>query len=245
LIFVFNVLVPVILGFFLVFDRIGLASGLRSGGIIGGAFGLAVGGVAGVLGAAALAIGGAVSGVVQVGRGIAAVPQSILAPRQGKWWNESIGKWVLTNMEDERKKLRDIPDDDSDILNKIQNDIDASAALGEKKEVQDMYYYDCLEVPASADPSLIKRRYYILARQLHPDKVGSEDKVAADKFKEVAEAYQVLSDPVLRKKYDEVGREGLSPDKTSTVESAMKGIDPALLFAFLFGSDKFQCYIGR
>lgn len=224
---------------------IGLATGLRGGGIIGGALGVAVGAVAGAVGAAALAVGGAVSGVVQIGRGIAAVPQSIIAPREGKWWNEKLGKWVLTDMEEERKKLLNIPEDDSDILNKVQSELDASAELGNSKEVADMYYYDCLEVPSNAEPSLIKRRYYVLARQYHPDKVGADDKEAAEKFKEIAEAYQVLSDPELRKKYDTDGRAGLSPDKTSTVGSGMQGIDPALLFAFLFGSDKFHDYVGR
>lgn len=223
---------------------IGLASGLRGGGIIGAALGVTVGAVAGIIGGAALAVGGAVSGVVQIGRGFAAVPQSIIAPRQGKWWNENIGAWVLTDMEEERKQLLDTPEDDGDILNKVQADIDATASTDSSKEVKDMYYYDCLEVPASADPSLIKRRYYVLARKYHPDKVGKEDHEAADKFKEVAEAYQVLSDPALRKKYDAEGREGLSADKTSTVDT-MNGLDPALLFAFLFGSDKFRDYVGR
>jgi DnaJ-class molecular chaperone len=69
---------------------------------------------------------------------------------------------------------------------------------------------------------------------MHSDKVGKDDKEAAEKFKEIAEAYQVLSDPELRKKYDAEGKDGLSPDRTD-VNSGPGKVDPALLFAFLFG----------
>ena len=57
----------------------------------------------------------------------------------------------------------------------------------------------------------------------------------------MAEAYQVLSDPELRARYDKVGKDGLSADKTETVAK----VDPVVLFAFLFGSDKFNNYVGR
>jgi len=90
----------------------------------------------------------------------------------------------------------------------------------------------------------IQRKYYLLARKYHPDK-NPGDAEAADKFKNIAEAYQVLSDPELRKKYDEEGKEGLSADKTSVAEGGAPKIDPAVLFAFLFGSDLFSDYIGR
>jgi curved DNA-binding protein CbpA len=54
----------------------------------------------------------------------------------------------------------------------------------------------------------------------------------------------VLSDPDLRKKYDKDGKEGLSADKTSGADGVAK-VDAAILFAFLFGSDKFTDYTGR
>ena len=103
--------------------------------------------------------------------------------------------------------------------------------------------YDILEVDPKAEPGTIKRQYYKLARQYHPDKVGADNKEASDKFKDVAEAYQVLSDPDLRKKYDSDGKEGLSGDKTDINQDSKP--DPAILLAFLFGSDKFNDYIGR
>lgn len=99
------------------------------------------------------------------------------------------------------------------------------------------------KVDPKADHSAIKRKYYLLARQYHPDKNSSKE--AADKFKEIAEAYQVLSDPQLREKYDQDGKDALSGDKTSLNDNAANRPDPAILLAFLFGSDKFQNYIGR
>ena len=91
----------------------------------------------------------------------------------------------------------------------------------------------------------MKRQYYLLARKYHPDRVGKDDKEAADKFKDIAEAYQVLSDPELRSKYDSEGKDGLSADRTGVATDGVNAPDPALLFAFLFGSDKFGNYIGR
>jgi curved DNA-binding protein CbpA len=105
-------------------------------------------------------------------------------------------------------------------------------------------YYDALGVDPKATPSAIKKKYYVLARQYHPDRVGADDKEAAEKFKAVAEAYQVLSDPQLRKVYDRDGKDGLSADKT-TVALGKTGIDPSILYAFLFGSEKFGPYVGR
>jgi len=99
-----------------------------------------------------------------------------------------------------------------------------------------------LQADPKAEPSAIKRNYYILARKYHPDKNNSVE--AAEKFKDIAEAYQVLSDPQLREKYDLDGKDAVSGDKNSPNEDAIRP-DSATLLAFLFGSDKFQNYIGR
>jgi curved DNA-binding protein CbpA len=221
----------------------GGAMGLRGGGILGGVVGVAGGAVVGVVGAAAMVVGGAGMGIVQIVRGVGAQPEAMMAPKRGKWWDTNEGKWVYTDLKKEEESMVDVPEDDSDLLKDIAEEIDmrASTAGG---EVLDMYYYDVLEVDARAEPSAIKRKYYVLARKYHPDKVGADDKEAANKFKEVAEAYQVLSDPELRKQYDKEGRKGLSADKTEVAQDVPK-IDAAILFAFLFGSDKFHDYVGR
>jgi molecular chaperone DnaJ len=69
-------------------------------------------------------------------------------------------------------------------------------------------YYDILEVSREADEAEIKKAFRRLARELHPD-VNSHDPEAENKFKEAAEAYEVLSDSTRRATYDRYGHEGL------------------------------------
>ncbi|MBN1326583.1 MAG: molecular chaperone DnaJ [Candidatus Cloacimonetes bacterium] len=69
-------------------------------------------------------------------------------------------------------------------------------------------YYEVLGVDKKATESEIKKAYRKLAIKFHPDK-NKDDKSAEDKFKEASEAYEVLSDPDKRAKYDQFGHAGL------------------------------------
>lgn len=69
-------------------------------------------------------------------------------------------------------------------------------------------YYDILSVSKSADPAEVKKAHRKLARQFHPD-VNKDDPRAAERFQEVQEAYDVLSDPEKRKRYDQLGHLGM------------------------------------
>ena len=69
-------------------------------------------------------------------------------------------------------------------------------------------YYEVLGVGRDADEAAIKKAFRRLARELHPD-VNSHDPEAEEKFKEAAEAYEVLSDSDRRATYDRYGHEGL------------------------------------
>ncbi|MEN3040862.1 MAG: J domain-containing protein [Bacteroidia bacterium] len=65
-------------------------------------------------------------------------------------------------------------------------------------------YYAILGVPRNASQEEIKRAYRRLARQYHPD-ANPGNKAAEEKFKEIQEAYEVLSNPEMRAKYDRLG----------------------------------------
>jgi len=69
-------------------------------------------------------------------------------------------------------------------------------------------YYEVLEVSKTANPEEIKKAYRKKAIQYHPDK-NPGDKQAEEKFKEAAEAYEVLSNPEKKQRYDQFGHAGM------------------------------------
>jgi molecular chaperone DnaJ len=102
-------------------------------------------------------------------------------------------------------------------------------------------YYDILEVDRGASAGEIKKSFRKLARELHPD-VNRHDPEAEEKFKQAAEAYEVLSDPERRRVYDAFGHDGLrtggwTPHTAGSFEDIFEAFfgrgDP--LFGELFG----------
>src|SRR5256885_14879071 len=71
-------------------------------------------------------------------------------------------------------------------------------------------YYDILGVKKTATDEEIKKAYRNLAKKYHPDK-NKGNKEAENKFKEISEAYAVLSDTEKRAQYDRVGRALVAP----------------------------------
>ena len=102
-------------------------------------------------------------------------------------------------------------------------------------------YYEVLGVGRDCGEQELKKAFRRLARELHPD-VNRHDPAAEEKFKQAAEAYEVLSDPERRRTYDAFGHEGLrsggwSPHATGGIEdilSALFGRGDSL-FGDLFG----------
>ncbi|HLP18925.1 MAG TPA: DnaJ domain-containing protein, partial [Chitinophagales bacterium] len=71
-------------------------------------------------------------------------------------------------------------------------------------------YYEILGVTKTASAEEIKKAYRKVALQFHPDR-NQGDKKAEEKFKEAAEAYEILSDPQKKGKYDQFGHAGMDP----------------------------------
>ena len=71
-------------------------------------------------------------------------------------------------------------------------------------------YYEVLGVSKGASDDEIKKAFRKLAKQYHPD-LHPDDKECEAKFKEVNEAYEVLSDPDKKAKYDQFGHAGVDP----------------------------------
>ncbi len=97
-------------------------------------------------------------------------------------------------------------------------------------------YYEILDVPRDASSSDIKKAFRRLARELHPD-VNKHDPEAEEKFKQTAEAYEVLSDQQRRETYDRFGHEGLRSGGFDPGFSHFSNISD--IFETFFGGDPF------
>jgi molecular chaperone DnaJ len=96
-------------------------------------------------------------------------------------------------------------------------------------------YYQVLGVDRNASPGQIKKAFRKLARELHPD-VNAHDPEAEEKFKEAAEAYEVLSEAERRDTYDRFGHEGLRSGGFQPGAGFASFQD---IFDALFGGDPF------
>ncbi|KAJ5621837.1 DnaJ domain protein [Penicillium herquei] len=102
--------------------------------------------------------------------------------------------------------------------------------------VADTAYYDALGVPPTATELEIKKAYRKLAIVTHPDK-NPGDETAHARFQAIGEAYQVLSNEDLRKRYDKFGKEDAVPGGGFE--------DPSEFFSMIFGGEAFVDLIGE
>jgi len=100
-------------------------------------------------------------------------------------------------------------------------------------------YYAILEVQKDATPDEIKAAYRKLAKKYHPDVSTENKEVAEAKFKEISEAYEVLSDADKRKMYDQYGRAGVEGQFSNggfSWDDFTHADDVSDIFGDLFGS---------
>ena len=102
-------------------------------------------------------------------------------------------------------------------------------------------YYEILSVTKGASSDEVKKAYRKVAMQFHPDR-NPGDKAAEDKFKEAAEAYEVLSDADKRAQYDRFGHAGVSGNGRSSGGGGMEDIFSQ--FGDIFGDDIFGSFFG-
>jgi len=110
-------------------------------------------------------------------------------------------------------------------------------------------YYNVLGISKDASDKQIKQAYRKMARKYHPD-VNSGDRGAEDKFKKVNEAYEVLSDPEKRKKYDRYGEQWQYADQFEQQRSQQRSTRHGPAFDFGgggggFGSIFDDLFVGR
>lgn len=103
-------------------------------------------------------------------------------------------------------------------------------------------YYEVLEVPKTATAEEIKKAYRKQAIKYHPDK-NPGDKAAEEKFKEAAEAYEVLSDPQKRQRYDQYGHAGMG-GASGFSGGGMSMDDIFAHFGDIFGGGSFGSFFG-
>lgn len=96
-------------------------------------------------------------------------------------------------------------------------------------------YYEVLGVAKNATPEEIKKAYRVLGKKYHPD-VNPGNKEAEEKFKEVGEAYSILSDPDKRRQYDQFGHSAFEQGMGGSGGfGGFEGMDFTDLFGDLFG----------
>eukprot|EP00873_Tetraselmis_striata_P033314 jgi/Tetstr1/453578/TSEL_040546.t1 len=225
--------------------KAGLASGLKSmaTGVCAGALGLVVAPIvggfkdgakgalcglgAGALGAVVLPVTGVVIGTTQMVRGLINTPEAIMESSRGKIWNHDVREWTEWH-------VLALPDSDEADASPGVERLGAGRASTPKGGGSGGEYYELLDVSPGATEDEIRKQYYLLARKWHPDKRPG-DPEAKLRFQKLGEAYQVLSSPALRARYDQGG--------TDSVDANF--VDPSLFFSMLFGNEKFEFLVGE
>ncbi|KAI1854666.1 hypothetical protein JX266_000784 [Neoarthrinium moseri] len=144
---------------------------------------------------------------------------------QAERWEDAAREW---------KSVQEMDPEDRNIAKEIRN------AELELKKSQRKDYYKILGVAKDADDNAIKKAYRKAAIVHHPDK-NPGDEAAAERFKDIGEAYETLSDSQKRARYDS-GEDLIDPSDMFSgggMGGGMGGIDPEILFSMMNGGASF------
>jgi len=230
----------------------GLAAAIASpiGGLKFGAGGVVAGLVTGVILGVSMPLVGFAIGGYQMLRGLVETPVAIMDGFIGcKIYDEARGTWEEYRLDEDAGDIKRALREEEKGQNKTENNNNQSSnnnnSNGSRRRVKNSEYYDFLGVRTDAAPSDIRSAYRKRARSVHPDK-NPDDPDAEKKFRELSAAYQTLSDPAKRERYDSSGV-GVDPERPDGGEGGAAGmmVDPIVFFAVLFGSEAVEPYIGE
>jgi len=183
------------------------------------------------------------TGVMHVAKGVYHTPLALAAMAKGWEWDERTRRWIVYNLPEEANLVLNM--DEKGYIEWMTSSGKSFSSDGETSEnqqrssegnaVKDTALYDLLGVAPDASPAQIKKAYYKKAVQCHPDK-NPDDPTANERFQALSNAFQVLSDPELRAKYDKGGDEAVK---------GQQGMDAGVFYAMMFGSDAFEPIIGK
>ena len=223
---------------------VGLVAAPIVGGKDNGFQGFCVGLANGVVGAVALPVTGAAVATLQIGRGLVNSAEAVVESAAGKDWDQEKREWFAYDLQVEAQRVMALdefaPEGSTGEAGspRLDGSSSSSSAAGGRITGRtgpaDMRYYDLLGVASDASTDAIKKAYYKRALKLHPDK-NPNNPQAAEQFQKASEAYQVLADSNLRARYDRHGAASLD----------VNFMDAGVFFTMLFGSERFEPYIGR
>lgn len=204
----------------------GLLASPLTGGLGGGINGLLMGAVTGVFLGISMPLMGFILSLYQLARGAISTPEAVKGFLDCKVFDESSRTWQEYSLNDDTEQIK--------LAIKAEK---SQSNNSSRRRVKDTEYYDLLDLQIDASPSEIRAAYRKKAREVHPDKVDSSMREAAERrFREISAAYQTLSDPKARARYDNSGRPGGDSELV---------LDPYVFFAVLFGSEHVEPYVGE